>query len=179
MYIFTYFLHCSTSWKKQPYTRGSYTAIAVGASQDDIELLAQPLYASEQEQKVKQSFSCFKTVRTFLFLVACAVVCGRTHAQQLLLHSSWRVSDGKDGRSGSPHLWGPSGSCTELWRYNWPKFVDSGDLSRIALCLYAYKTHVKNLLLLQTTASHKCRYFCLVVVENWVHVKLLFYELVI
>ena len=45
-------LHCSTSWHTQPYTRGSYTAIAVGASQIDIELLAQPLYSKQNQAKV-------------------------------------------------------------------------------------------------------------------------------
>ncbi|XP_058448730.1 spermine oxidase-like [Malaya genurostris] len=41
-----------TSWNKQPYSRGSYTAIAVGASQDDIENIAQPLYTSPHQAKV-------------------------------------------------------------------------------------------------------------------------------
>lgn len=47
-----YLVYFSTSWHSQPYTRGSYTAIAVGASQLDIELLAQPIYADENESKV-------------------------------------------------------------------------------------------------------------------------------
>lgn len=42
----------STSWKKQPYTRGSYTALAVGASQSDIESLAQPLFRNIHDKKV-------------------------------------------------------------------------------------------------------------------------------
>ncbi|KAJ9590453.1 hypothetical protein L9F63_016512, partial [Diploptera punctata] len=40
-----------TSWHKQPYTRGAYTAIAVGASQIDIEHIAQPLYSNPQQKK--------------------------------------------------------------------------------------------------------------------------------
>lgn len=43
----------STSWAKQRYTRGAYTAIAVGACQDDMEYLAQPLYSSNEEHKVR------------------------------------------------------------------------------------------------------------------------------
>ncbi|KAJ8955100.1 hypothetical protein NQ314_006983 [Rhamnusium bicolor] len=42
-----------TSWYSQQYTRGSYTAIAVGSSQLDIEYLAQPLYLDENESKVR------------------------------------------------------------------------------------------------------------------------------
>lgn len=41
-----------TSWKKQPYSRGSYTSIAVGASQEDIENIAQPLYSNPHQSKV-------------------------------------------------------------------------------------------------------------------------------
>lgn len=42
----------STSWKQQPFTKGSYTAIGVGASQSDIESLAQPLYRNVHDKKV-------------------------------------------------------------------------------------------------------------------------------
>lgn len=49
VYLKHYF---STSWKKQPYTRGTYTAIAVGASQGDIENLAQPLFRNLKDKKV-------------------------------------------------------------------------------------------------------------------------------
>ncbi|KAG6461936.1 hypothetical protein O3G_MSEX012950 [Manduca sexta] len=45
-------LNCvCTSWKKQPYTRGSYTGIAVGASQSDVESLAQPLFRNVHDKK--------------------------------------------------------------------------------------------------------------------------------
>jgi hypothetical protein len=43
---------CSTSWKNQPYSRGSYTAMAVGACQEDIENIAFPMYASPHQPKV-------------------------------------------------------------------------------------------------------------------------------
>lgn len=42
----------STSWHTQEFTKGSYTAIAVGSSQIDIECLAQPLYLDERDAKV-------------------------------------------------------------------------------------------------------------------------------
>lgn len=41
----------TTSWKSQPFTRGSYTSIGVGASQEDIENLAQPLYSNPHQSK--------------------------------------------------------------------------------------------------------------------------------
>jgi monoamine oxidase len=41
-----------TSWKNQPYSRGSYTSIAVGASQEDIENISQPLYSNPHQSKV-------------------------------------------------------------------------------------------------------------------------------
>ena len=56
----------STSWHSQPYTRGTYTAMAVGASQIDIERIAQPLYANPQQKKVSCvfiSFFCTSTIQ--------------------------------------------------------------------------------------------------------------------
>lgn len=41
-----------TSWHSQPYSKGSYTSIAVGASQEDIENIAQPLYSNPHQSKV-------------------------------------------------------------------------------------------------------------------------------
>lgn len=41
-----------TSWREQPYCRGSYTAMAIGSSQDDIENIAQPLYSNPHQSKV-------------------------------------------------------------------------------------------------------------------------------
>ncbi|RVE44839.1 hypothetical protein evm_010494 [Chilo suppressalis] len=51
-----------TSWRNQPYTRGSYTAIAVGASQSDIESLAQPLFRNIHDKKRKILQSMNRTV---------------------------------------------------------------------------------------------------------------------
>ncbi|KAJ8960627.1 hypothetical protein NQ318_013919 [Aromia moschata] len=65
-----------TSWHSQPYTRGSYTAIAVGSSQLDIEYLAQPLYLDENESKHTHS--------NFYSTVHGAYLSGRTAAQAVL-----------------------------------------------------------------------------------------------
>jgi len=39
-------------WKSKKFCRGSYTSIAVGASQIDIEQIAQPLFAGSEDEKV-------------------------------------------------------------------------------------------------------------------------------
>jgi len=52
----------STSWHTQPYTRGAYTAMAVGASQLDIEHIAQPLYSNSQQKKVSCKFLIYGTI---------------------------------------------------------------------------------------------------------------------
>lgn len=44
-----------THWKSQPYSCGSYTSIAVGASQEDIENIAQPLYSNPHQSKVNSN----------------------------------------------------------------------------------------------------------------------------
>lgn len=46
-----------TSWRNQPYCRGSYTAMAIGSSQEDIENIAQPLYSNPHQSKVR--WFCF------------------------------------------------------------------------------------------------------------------------
>ncbi|KAJ3627007.1 hypothetical protein MTP99_014416 [Tenebrio molitor] len=73
-----------TSWHSQPYTRGSYTAIAVGASQIDIECLAQPLYLDEEETKPVVMFAGEHTHSNFYSTVHGAYLTGRTAAQTLL-----------------------------------------------------------------------------------------------
>ena len=42
-YLSYYYLIYSTSWSSQPFSRGSYTAIGVGGSQNDIMNVAYPL----------------------------------------------------------------------------------------------------------------------------------------
>ncbi|KAL3278029.1 hypothetical protein HHI36_013370 [Cryptolaemus montrouzieri] len=73
-----------TSWGSQQYTRGSYTAIAVGASQVDIECLAQPLYADESETKPIVLFAGEHTHSNFYSTVHGAYLTGRTAAQAVL-----------------------------------------------------------------------------------------------
>ncbi|XP_012287682.1 peroxisomal N(1)-acetyl-spermine/spermidine oxidase [Orussus abietinus] len=73
-----------TSWYSQPYTRGSYTAMAVGASQLDIESLAEPLFGSEDRSKIKIAFAGEHTHSSFYSTVHGAYLTGRTAAQVLL-----------------------------------------------------------------------------------------------
>lgn len=72
-----------TKWRKQKYCRGSYTAIAVGASQEDIEYLAQPLYASPLHSKPVVLFAGEHTHTNFYSTVHGAYLSGRTAAQIL------------------------------------------------------------------------------------------------
>ncbi|XP_013098285.1 spermine oxidase [Stomoxys calcitrans] len=73
-----------TSWKSQPYTRGSYTSIPVGALQEDIENLAQPLYTSPQAFKPVVLFAGEHTHSNFYSTVHGAYLSGRTAAQYLV-----------------------------------------------------------------------------------------------
>ncbi|CAH2047261.1 unnamed protein product, partial [Iphiclides podalirius] len=73
-----------TSWKKQPYTRGSYTAIAVGASQSDIESLAQPLFKNVHDKKPALLFAGEHTHSSFYSTVHGAYLSGQSAARRLL-----------------------------------------------------------------------------------------------
>ncbi|KAM3958943.1 LOW QUALITY PROTEIN: peroxisomal N(1)-acetyl-spermine/spermidine oxidase [Aphomia sociella] len=73
-----------TSWKKQPYTRGSYTAIAVGASQSDIESLAQPLFRNVHDKKPVLLFAGEHTHSNFYSTAHGAYLSGQTAARRLL-----------------------------------------------------------------------------------------------
>ncbi|XP_030756790.1 spermine oxidase [Sitophilus oryzae] len=75
-----------TTWHNQQYTRGSYTAVAVGSSQIDIECLAQPLYLDENETKPVLLFAGEHTHSNFYSTVHGAYLTGRT-AAQIILHS--------------------------------------------------------------------------------------------
>uniref|UniRef100_A0A182XAN9 Amine oxidase domain-containing protein n=1 Tax=Anopheles quadriannulatus TaxID=34691 RepID=A0A182XAN9_ANOQN len=77
-----------TSWRKQPFSRGSYTAIAVGASQDDIDNIAQPLYSSPHQSKPSVMFAGEHTHANFYSTVHGAYLSGRTAAQILLTPDS-------------------------------------------------------------------------------------------
>lgn len=43
-------------WHSAPYTRGSYSYVAVGSTGDDIDLLAQPLPADGAEAQVRRAW---------------------------------------------------------------------------------------------------------------------------
>ncbi|KAK9509174.1 hypothetical protein O3M35_006546 [Rhynocoris fuscipes] len=73
-----------THWRKEQYTRGSYTAMAVGASQCDIENLAQPLYTDVSQTKPKVLFAGEHTHSSFYSTVHGAYLSGRACAQLLL-----------------------------------------------------------------------------------------------
>ncbi|XP_075975654.1 spermine oxidase [Anticarsia gemmatalis] len=73
-----------TSWKKQPYTRGSYTAIAVGASQSDIESLAQPLFRNVHDKKPVLLFAGEHTHSNFYSTAHGAYLTGQSTARRLL-----------------------------------------------------------------------------------------------
>lgn len=85
-----------TSWHSQPYTRGSYTAMAVGASQLDIRSLAEPLVRERREEEdgakneadnrsvVVVAFAGEHTHSSFYSTVHGAYLTGRTAAELLL-----------------------------------------------------------------------------------------------
>lgn len=77
-----------TSWHKQPNSRGSYTAIAVGATQEDIENIAHPLYAYPRQLKPSVLFAGEHTHSNFYSTVHGAYLSGRTAAQILLTQDS-------------------------------------------------------------------------------------------
>lgn len=70
-----------TTWKNQPYSRGSYTSIGVGASQDDIESIAQPLYSSPHQLKPSVLFAGEHTHSNFYSTSHGAYLSGRKCAQ--------------------------------------------------------------------------------------------------
>lgn len=73
-----------TSWHSQPYTRGSYTAMAVGASQLDINCLAEPIVQEDDPSKIVIAFAGEHTHSSFYSTVHGAYLTGRTAAQTLL-----------------------------------------------------------------------------------------------
>ncbi|XP_038214172.1 peroxisomal N(1)-acetyl-spermine/spermidine oxidase [Zerene cesonia] len=73
-----------TSWKKQPYTRGAYTAIGVGASQSDVESLAQPLFRNVRDKKPVLLFAGEHTHSSFYSTVHGAYLSGQIAARRIL-----------------------------------------------------------------------------------------------
>lgn len=76
-----------TTWHSQPYTQGSYTAMAVGASQLDVRSLAEPLVQENTEDgtiKILVAFAGEHTHSSFYSTVHGAYLTGRTAAELLL-----------------------------------------------------------------------------------------------
>ncbi|CAD0201751.1 unnamed protein product [Chrysodeixis includens] len=73
-----------TSWRKQTFTRGSYSAIAVGASQSDIESLAQPLFRNVHDKKPVLLFAGEHTHSNFYSTAHGAYLSGQSAARRLL-----------------------------------------------------------------------------------------------
>lgn len=73
-----------TSWHSQPYTRGSYTAMAVGASQLDINSIAEPIVQEDEPSKIMIAFAGEHTHSSFYSTVHGAYLTGRTAAQSIL-----------------------------------------------------------------------------------------------
>ncbi|XP_061714451.1 peroxisomal N(1)-acetyl-spermine/spermidine oxidase [Cydia pomonella] len=72
-----------TSWNKQPYTRGSYTALAVGSSQTDIESLSQPLFRNVHDKKPTLLFAGEHTHSSYYSTVHGAYLSGQAAARRL------------------------------------------------------------------------------------------------
>ncbi|KAG5682385.1 hypothetical protein PVAND_011738 [Polypedilum vanderplanki] len=70
-----------TSWHGQPYSKGSYTSIAVGASQEDIENIVQPLYSNPHQSKPSILFAGEHCHSNFYSTVHGAFLTGRNAAQ--------------------------------------------------------------------------------------------------
>lgn len=54
-----------TTWGSDPFTRGSYTNIHVGASGKDVEQLGQPVFSDPGSDKVSFGFKVFKVLISF------------------------------------------------------------------------------------------------------------------
>lgn len=73
-----------TSWYSQPFSRGSYTAMAVGAGQIDIEAIVEPLRSHDDPTNVRVTFAGEHTHTSFYSTVHGAYLTGRRAAQSIL-----------------------------------------------------------------------------------------------
>ncbi|XP_057321887.1 spermine oxidase [Microplitis mediator] len=75
-----------TSWHSQPWTCGSYTAVAIGSSQLDIEALAEPLVSDDPDgsKKILIAFAGEHTHSSFYSTVHGAYLTGRTAAASII-----------------------------------------------------------------------------------------------
>ncbi|NXM57295.1 PAOX oxidase, partial [Illadopsis cleaveri] len=77
-------LRTMTGWHSAPYTRGSYSYVAVGSSGDDIDVLAQPLPEDPREPRPLQLlFAGEATHRTFYSTTHGALLSGWREAERL------------------------------------------------------------------------------------------------
>ncbi|CAK6436042.1 unnamed protein product [Pipistrellus nathusii] len=71
-------------WHSAPYSRGSYSYVAVGTSGDDIDLLAQPLPADPEKAPLQILFAGEATHRTFYSTTHGALLSGWREADRLI-----------------------------------------------------------------------------------------------
>ncbi|XP_007452054.1 PREDICTED: peroxisomal N(1)-acetyl-spermine/spermidine oxidase [Lipotes vexillifer] len=71
-------------WHSAPYTRGSYSYVAVGSSGDDLDLLAQPLPEDGRGAQLQVLFAGEATHRTFYSTTHGALLSGWREADRLI-----------------------------------------------------------------------------------------------
>ncbi|XP_037352765.1 peroxisomal N(1)-acetyl-spermine/spermidine oxidase [Talpa occidentalis] len=71
-------------WHSAPYTRGSYSYVAVGSTGDDIDLLAQPLPEDGKGSQLQVLFAGEATHRTFYSTTHGALLSGWREADRLI-----------------------------------------------------------------------------------------------
>ncbi|KAM6306380.1 peroxisomal N(1)-acetyl-spermine/spermidine oxidase [Aegotheles albertisi] len=70
-------------WHSAPYTRGSYSYVAVGSSGDDIDVLAEPLPEDPRDPRLQLLFAGEATHRTFYSTTHGALLAGWREAERL------------------------------------------------------------------------------------------------
>ncbi|KAF6110549.1 polyamine oxidase [Phyllostomus discolor] len=73
-----------TRWHSAPYTRGSYSYVAVGTTGGDIDLLAEPLPADTEKAQLQVLFAGEATHRTFYSTTHGALLSGWREADRLI-----------------------------------------------------------------------------------------------
>lgn len=66
---FLFLFYCSTRWKANEFSLGSYTAIGVGSSQLDIEHIARPMHVNNNKivSRVDDGALSFKYLQTRVY----------------------------------------------------------------------------------------------------------------
>ncbi|XP_054440767.1 peroxisomal N(1)-acetyl-spermine/spermidine oxidase [Pteronotus mesoamericanus] len=73
-----------TRWHSAPYSRGSYSYVAVGSTGDDVDLLAEPLPADREKAQLQVLFAGEATHRTFYSTTHGALLSGWREADRLI-----------------------------------------------------------------------------------------------